>query len=89
MKFTKTLIAASLAVVSADSFAAAFQLAEQNVSGLGRAYAGEAAVADDASVLAMDREELMEEFMIAYQDTLMEIGLDNREIARMAMAAIA
>ena len=34
-------------------------------------------VADDASVLAMDREELMEEFMIAYQDTLMEIGLDN------------
>ena len=45
-------------------------------------------VADDASVLAMDKEELMEEFMIAYQDTLLEIGLDNREIARMAMAAI-
>ena len=45
-------------------------------------------VADDASALSMDREELMEEFMIAYQDTLVEIGLDNREIARMAMAAI-
>ena len=45
-------------------------------------------VAQDASVLSMDREELMEEFMIAYQDTLLEIGLDNREIARMAMAAI-
>ena len=45
-------------------------------------------VAEDASVLAMDREELMEEFMIAYQDSLLEIGLDNREIARMAMAAI-
>ncbi|MDX1729203.1 MAG: outer membrane protein transport protein [Pseudoalteromonas tetraodonis] len=52
MKFTKTLIAASLAFVSADTFAAAFQLAEQNVSGLGRAYAGEASVADDASVVA-------------------------------------
>ncbi|WP_372762087.1 outer membrane protein transport protein [Pseudoalteromonas sp.] len=52
MKFTKTLIAASLAFVSADSFAAAFQLAEQNVSGLGRAYAGEASVADDASVVS-------------------------------------
>ncbi|MBE0376335.1 outer membrane protein transport protein [Pseudoalteromonas prydzensis] len=52
MKFTKTLIAASLAVMSADTFAAAFQLAEQNASGLGRAYAGEAAVADDASVVA-------------------------------------
>ena len=45
-------------------------------------------VAEDAQVLAMDKEELMEEFMIAYQDTLLEIGLDNREIARMAMAAI-
>ncbi|MBQ4800229.1 outer membrane protein transport protein [Pseudoalteromonas sp. MMG006] len=52
MKFTKTLIAASLAFVSADTFAAAFQLSEQNASGLGRAYAGEASIADDASVVS-------------------------------------
>jgi len=45
-------------------------------------------VAKDAAVLHMDKEELMEEFMIAYQDSLMEIGLDNREIARMALAAV-
>ena len=45
-------------------------------------------VAEDASVLAMDKEELMEEFMIAYQDSLLEIGLDSREIARMALAAL-
>jgi len=45
-------------------------------------------VAEDASVLHMDKEELMEEFMIAYQDSLLEIGLDNREIARMALAAV-
>ncbi len=45
-------------------------------------------VADDASALSMDKEELMEEFMIAYQDSLLEIGLDSREIARMALAAI-
>ena len=45
-------------------------------------------VAEDASILAMDKEELMEEFMIAYQDSLVEMGLDNREIARMAMQAI-
>ncbi|WP_320668425.1 aldehyde oxygenase (deformylating) [Prochlorococcus sp. MIT 1307] len=45
-------------------------------------------VAEDASVLHMDKEELMEEFMIAYQDSLMEIGLDNREIARMALSAV-
>lgn len=45
-------------------------------------------VAKDASVLHMDKEELMEEFMIAYQDSLTEMGLDNREIARMALAAV-
>ncbi len=45
-------------------------------------------VAEDASELHMDKEELMEEFMIAYQDSLTEIGLDNREIARMALAAV-
>ena len=45
-------------------------------------------VAKDASILWMDKEELMEEFMIAYQDSLTEIGLDNREIARMALAAV-
>ena len=45
-------------------------------------------VADDAQALEMDREELMEEFMIAYEDSLLEIGLDSREIARMALAAL-
>ena len=45
-------------------------------------------VADDAEALDMDKEELMEEFMIAYQDSLLEIGLDSREIARMALAAL-
>ena len=45
-------------------------------------------VAEDAEMLQMDKEELMEEFMIAYQDTLVEIGLDTREIARMALAAV-
>ncbi len=45
-------------------------------------------VAKDALALHMDKEELMEEFMIAYQDSLTEIGLDNREIARMALAAL-
>ncbi len=51
MNFNKTLIAAAVASLSFDTLAAAFQLAEQNASGLGRAYAGEASVADDASVV--------------------------------------
>ena len=45
-------------------------------------------VSDDAGSLDMDKEELMEEFMIAYQDSLLEMGLDSREIARMALAAL-
>ena len=45
-------------------------------------------VAKDAEILHMDKEELMEEFMIAYQDSLVEMGLDNRQIARMALAAV-
>ena len=45
-------------------------------------------VAKDAETLHMDKEELMEEFMIAYQDSLVEMGLDNRQIARMALAAV-
>ncbi|RRS08879.1 long-chain fatty acid transporter [Pseudoalteromonas sp. J010] len=46
------LIASGAILSSSQALAAAFQLAEQNVSGLGRAYAGEASVADDASVVA-------------------------------------
>lgn len=50
-KFSKTLLASSL-FASAGAHAAAFQLAEVSTSGLGTAYAGNAAVADNASVVA-------------------------------------
>ena len=52
MTFNKTLLAAGMACLSFNSFGAAFQLAEHSASGLGRAFAGEAAIADDASVVA-------------------------------------
>ncbi|QLB20175.1 hypothetical protein A6B43_00780 [Vespertiliibacter pulmonis] len=51
-KFTKTLIASIVTFSSAGSFAAAFQLAENSTSGLGMAFAGAAATADDATVVA-------------------------------------
>ncbi|WP_116473375.1 outer membrane protein transport protein [Zobellella maritima] len=44
-----SLLAAAVATGQAHS--AAFQLAEQNTTGLGRAYAGEGAIGDNASVL--------------------------------------
>lgn len=53
MKTNKTLlslaVAGSLLSVSASVNAAGFQLAEYSATGLGRAYAGEAAIADNAS----------------------------------------
>ncbi|MDO4626072.1 MAG: outer membrane protein transport protein [Pasteurellaceae bacterium] len=49
---TKTLLSSALLLTTAGVNAAAFQLAEISTSGLGRAYAGEAAIADNASVVA-------------------------------------
>ena len=51
-KFNKTLLAMTTLLVASGANAAAFQLAEVSTSGLGRAYAGEAAIADNASVVA-------------------------------------
>ena len=52
MKFTKTVLASLFTLSAAGASAAAFQLAEISTSGLGMAYAGNAAVADNASVVA-------------------------------------
>lgn len=43
--------AIALLVIAGQTHAAGFQLAEQSATGLGRAFAGEAAIADNASVL--------------------------------------
>jgi long-chain fatty acid transport protein len=44
-------VAAALAATGADTAASGFQLMEQNASGLGNAYAGQAAAAEDASTV--------------------------------------
>jgi fatty aldehyde decarbonylase len=45
-------------------------------------------VASDAAVLGMEKEDLIEDFLIAYQEALTDIGFTTREIARMAAAAL-
>ena len=45
-------------------------------------------VAADAAVLHMDKEDLMADFLGSYQDALLEIGFSNREIAKLAAAAL-
>ena len=46
-------------------------------------------VSSDAAVLHMEKEDLIEDFLIAYQEALNEIGFTSREIAKLAAAALA
>ncbi|WP_049848967.1 long-chain fatty acid transporter FadL [Trabulsiella odontotermitis] len=47
-RFTKSALAVAVALVSTHAWSAGFQLNEFSTSGLGRAYSGEGAIADDA-----------------------------------------
>ena len=51
-KFNQSVLATAMLFAAGGVNAAAFQLAEVSTSGLGMAYAGNAAVADNASVVA-------------------------------------
>lgn len=50
--FTKTAIVTALALSTTQIMAAGFQLNAQSATGLGRAFAGDAVIADNASVMA-------------------------------------
>ena len=45
-------------------------------------------VAGDAAELQMEKEDLIEDFLIAYQEALTEIGFTPREIAKMSAVAL-
>ena len=47
-RFVKSVLAVAVAIVSTNAWSAGFQLNEFSSSGLGRAYSGEGAIADDA-----------------------------------------
>ena len=51
-KFNKTLLASAVLLASAQASAAGFQLNSQSATGIGRAMAGDAVIADNASVLS-------------------------------------
>ena len=51
-KFNKTLLAIAVTLASTQASAAGFQLNSQSATGLGRAMAGDAIIADNASVLS-------------------------------------
>ncbi|WP_028022824.1 outer membrane protein transport protein [Enterovibrio calviensis] len=51
-KLSRSAIAIAVALCAPSAWSAGFQVSEHSASGLGRAYAGEAAMADNASVMA-------------------------------------
>ncbi|MGI2066096.1 OmpP1/FadL family transporter [Shewanella sp. MF08487] len=51
-KFNKTLVAISVALASTQTLAAGFQLNSQSATGTGRAFSGDAVIADNASVIS-------------------------------------
>lgn len=70
-KYTQvTAAAALLGLSSTPLLGAGFQLAERSVSGLGRAFSGEAAIADDATVIASNPAG-----MILLDDGALSVGL--------------
>ncbi|RTR34267.1 OmpP1/FadL family transporter [Shewanella atlantica] len=50
--FNKTILAVAVTLASSQAMAAGFQLNSQSATGLGRAFAGDAVIADNASVLS-------------------------------------
>ncbi len=50
--FKKSVIAVAITLTTQQAFAAGFQLNAQSATGLGRAFAGDAVIADNASVIA-------------------------------------
>ncbi|MCL1063905.1 OmpP1/FadL family transporter [Shewanella benthica] len=50
--FNKTLLAIAVTLASTQAMAAGFQLNSQSATGIGRAFAGDAVIADNASVLS-------------------------------------
>ena len=52
MKLQKSILATAITFATLNAHSASFQLNETSASGLGRAFAGDAVIADDAAVLA-------------------------------------
>jgi long-chain fatty acid transport protein len=52
MTLKKSILAAAITLATFNSYSASFQLHETSASGLGRAFAGDSVIADDAAVLA-------------------------------------
>lgn len=80
--FNKTLIAVSVALASTQTFASGFQLNSQSATGMGRAFAGDAVIADNASVLSRNPAAmaLFDKDAISFGLTYADITVDVKDV---------
>jgi long-chain fatty acid transport protein len=74
-KFHKTLIATAVSLISVQASAAGFQLNSQSATGIGRAMAGDAVIADNASVLSRNPAA-----MALFDETALSLGVVYADI---------
>lgn len=80
--FNKTLIAVSVALASTQTLASGFQLNSQSATGMGRAFAGDAVIADNASVLSRNPAAmaLFDKDAISFGLTYADITVDVKDV---------
>ncbi|QDF67540.1 DUF3187 family protein [Shewanella sp. SNU WT4] len=74
--FNKTLLATAVTLLSAQTMAAGFQLNSQSATGIGRAFAGDAVIADNASVLARNPSA-----MAMFDEKSLSVGLTYADVS--------
>lgn len=70
--FKKSVIALAITLTTQQAFAAGFQLNAQSATGLGRAFAGDAVIADNASVIARNPAA-----MAMFDEKAMSLGFES------------
>lgn len=73
--FNKTVLAVAITAASSQAMAAGFQLNSQSATGIGRAFAGDAVIADNASVLARNPAA-----MAMFDDKALSLGITYADV---------
>ncbi len=81
--FNKTLLAVAVTLASSQAMAAGFQLNSQSATGIGRAFAGDAVIADNASVLSRNPAAmaLFDEKQLSMGLTYADVEVEVKDVA--------
>ncbi|AZQ84693.1 hypothetical protein EKO29_12125 [Colwellia sp. Arc7-635] len=90
MTLQKSILAAAITLATFNSYSASFQLNETSASGLGRAFAGDGVIADDAAVLARNPAAmaLFDKASLSIAATYVDPGVDIEGISALICLAL-